>query len=1382
MSFSAPLSAPPSPLISAPLSPLISAPLSPLISAPLSPPQLPPAPTPEEQAEEKERRDRRNVNITLYTACLLLVAAASLFIGAALPVTARVAGLAVVVGLFYGAGLVVHATSRTLRPAATAFTGTGLALVPVAGVALDVLVLHDPTLSWLLTSAVGTAMMVIAAVRLDSRIVAYLTVPFLLSTVMASGAAVQQGLVWALIASIGLAVLMAWISVEGPARNRWLPAAFRTAFAQTHQWIVPGMVVLGLVVGVWIDPVQMFLLLLSACAYYATVAVIGPERYRLAATYAVRCGVLVALVPWALMLGWSADLMLTSMVVYLCVQIPLVWRGAGAQGYLPVGAAAMVDHAGCWLVAVALAASSQLAALAGTVLGTEGLLRFTPGIGVAAAVVVVTTAAFSLLFLHTNRLGEVGAPGTANLLWQVTTPVALTPLLIHPLTRTEGNAGAGDGRGWNLEIILLVIMAVEAIALVLLRRRGQPRRIDARLIPHVIAASGVALVYLAASRWAYPDGGTALTLTALAAVLWATVTALHQGPLTVRGDLTTDGEGWAATERPTGSEEPAGTAEPAGGAEPAGREKPVGTAESAGREKPVGTAEPVDATLPVVVWSGASLLAVLLLLTPSLSQGGVLLGWYVLAGITAAVALRWLGTGARWNGASGRRGDHSQDQSHDHSTDHSHDHSHDDSHDDSPDHPHDALGDRLLICRTLVLIVGGLTLLTATLRFADAAEAARTSVITSTTSDSSTGVWSWHVVIGLVLLTCWLVTVAVVTRGRLPQATRTVVLLAGQASSAVLVSTVVDRLGGNDSAARAAAVVALVVGLALRSRFARRLPGSDQSGGSAGFLTAPAMSWLVTGAVIVLGFVELAAGEGDRAALMVMALALMGAGLVLRVSAGGHWAVLAGVIGLVVVASAWFDLTGGWLPAALFPTSAAAALILLLTLSVAAWEIAVSTGRLVPRAGSEPGSVSSVPSVPSLAWLPWLYDLALFRAVAAATGWAVALVLGLTGEVDRGPHFGALGMTMAVGALVLYVFARARGMVALLAGTVIAVPVSWWLLSPWWTERGWWYPEEAWTAVLIGVLSAAGLGLWALVDARQNQRSLVTVEAVRSTEASVALDSGIRQRPAILWQGGLAVMLVLALGTVVALEPRAGLPEDAVVWTALAAVVAGIWLTIDAWGRTLLWAAALDGQTQWVLFGRDAAVLLTFAAASRAWWQTALPDDPGRAGWWNVQLLVLVLVGLGFRHVLRDRSLPGQETGGRRPMAHFGAASGVFTIAGLYVLANGSAQMQLTVLVGFALLVMLGLTRREQLLTWWGAAGVAMSVLWYLRGYTYVYLALLGLVLIVLAVRQLRRHQARQPAGGSEQVRPSAAGPDLAPDLAPDVDVDRDQAEGTRGR
>jgi hypothetical protein len=38
---------------------------------------------------------------------------------------------------------------------AVAFTGAGLALLPVLGVALDALVLQDPALSWLVTSAVA---------------------------------------------------------------------------------------------------------------------------------------------------------------------------------------------------------------------------------------------------------------------------------------------------------------------------------------------------------------------------------------------------------------------------------------------------------------------------------------------------------------------------------------------------------------------------------------------------------------------------------------------------------------------------------------------------------------------------------------------------------------------------------------------------------------------------------------------------------------------------------------------------------------------------------------------------------------------------------------------------------------------------------------------------------------------------------------------------------------------------------------------------------------------------------------------------------------------------------------------------------------------------
>jgi hypothetical protein len=121
-----------------------------------------------------------------------------------------------------------------------------------------------------------------------------------------------------------------------------------------------------------------------------------------------------------------------------------------------------------------------------------------------------------------------------------------------------------------------------------------------------------------------------------------------------------------------------------------------------------------------------------------------------------------------------------------------------------------------------------------------------------------------------------------------------------------------------------------------------------------------------------------------------------------------------------------------------------------------------------------------------------------------------------------------------------------------------------------------------------------------------------------------------------------------------------------------------------------------------------------------------------------VLVVLLVAMGLwhgnqrhGYRHGARQR--PGRRLG-----LHLAAAT-VFTLAASYVLVDGTSLMQLAVLAGFGLLVVLGLVQRLQVLTWWGAAGVALSVLWYLREYTYAYLALLGAALIALAVWQLQR-------------------------------------------
>ena len=62
----------------------------------------------------------------------------------------------------------------------------------------------------------------------------------------------------------------------------------------------------------------------------------------------------------------------------------------------------------------------------------------------------------------------------------------------------------------------------------------------------------------------------------------------------------------------------------------------------------------------------------------------------------------------------------------------------------------------------------------------------------------------------------------------------------------------------------------------------------------------------------------------------------------------------------------------------------------------------------------------------------------------------------------------------------------------------------------------------------------------------------------------------------------------------------------------------------------------------------------------------------------------------------------------------------------------------------FAVLLVAGLGYGERLFVWWGAAGVALCIMWAMRQYTYVLLALIAVGLIALALWRLSRGK---PAG-----------------------------------
>lgn len=220
-----------------------------------------PALTPAEQS-------LRNLNTVLYMASFLLVAAAAAFVATAMPADVRLVGLITVVVLFYGVGMVLHAHVARLRPAAAAFIGTGLAILPFVGVALHLLGGVPEAASWFAISLIGLIAYAVAAVVLQSQVVSYLTMAFVLSLVSSAVAAASLPIIWYFIALIIVSLLANVASFLWPRR---IPYLFRLPVEQTGQLVTPLAVLASLFV-VSRMTIQMYeVLFLVVSAHYMVV-------------------------------------------------------------------------------------------------------------------------------------------------------------------------------------------------------------------------------------------------------------------------------------------------------------------------------------------------------------------------------------------------------------------------------------------------------------------------------------------------------------------------------------------------------------------------------------------------------------------------------------------------------------------------------------------------------------------------------------------------------------------------------------------------------------------------------------------------------------------------------------------------------------------------------------------------------------------------------------------------------------------------------------------------------------------------------------------------------------------------------------------------------
>lgn len=254
-------------------------------------PAAQPEETPAERQARREKRDRQNINITLYVASLLLVAAAALFIGTSLPPTLRFAGVCVVTAAFYASGFVLHARVPRLRPAAVAFAGTGLALVPVTGLALYNFALHHGPAAWLITSLIGTAAYVAAAVRLESRVLVYLSLTFMASSAWSGVAVLGGALVWYFAALICVAVVLTAVALAKPG---WLPPVYVRPLIVLHPLVVPAVAAAATCVPLLLDKTGYALIMAMCGCYFGLMAAVPGSRLRLANFYAARISLTLA--------------------------------------------------------------------------------------------------------------------------------------------------------------------------------------------------------------------------------------------------------------------------------------------------------------------------------------------------------------------------------------------------------------------------------------------------------------------------------------------------------------------------------------------------------------------------------------------------------------------------------------------------------------------------------------------------------------------------------------------------------------------------------------------------------------------------------------------------------------------------------------------------------------------------------------------------------------------------------------------------------------------------------------------------------------------------------------------------------------------------------
>ncbi|MFM9429258.1 hypothetical protein ACFDR8_000124 [Arthrobacter sp. MP_2.3] len=1243
----------------------------PVSRRPLVPPPLPAKESAADRAARKEKRDRQNINITLYVASLLLVAAGALFIGAALPAGLRFAGVGVITALFYAAGLILHAQAPRLRPAAVAFAGTGLALIPLAGLAMFNLTLHNGPAAWLISSVVGTVAYVSAAVRMDSKVLAYLSLTFVVSTGWSGISVLGGALVWYFVVLIAVAVLLTLLALTRPG---WVPSVYLEPLMDLHPFVVPAVAAAGTFLpGLLSSGEYAFVMSLSG-AYFALIAALPQSRFRVAHYYGARASLTVAAAAAAWAATGGVQWMILTVVVLAAFQAVLVASGRDVVAPALLGPAGRrrADALGTfglqllltvvWGAAAWFDSAAGAPAGAGVPLWVPPLLALLTGMvlavrlsGVAEwgppAALVVTAAGMDTA----GGWAPAGFLISAAVFWTVRSLPAAEPLRLHfvlaarvavSLAFPAVAAAVTSASPAALPVVsafLLGLLAQQLTTAVLVRTGVAAPGPNITLAAFTLAA----VPTLAAVALADPTQGRAYTG---AAIVLQLLVGLGIG-------LALSGAAASSPWRPGVPELlPVGMAAVLSGMAFTGVSFMAGNISLALTFLYLITTALRRGSLRQrwCYWWLARGVGTLLVLTGyhqlRRATGPVLVGGEELA--SAAVAVLVLGLQLTFPLLAAARGRA----------------------------PRGVFADAAVV---LVLQGAGLALLRSA-RPHDAGSWQLTGVVVLIALSAAAAgfvlrtrpaaaVFAPAALAGLLLARTGSALDVELVLGVFSVFSAVMVVAAAQRTAkgsyfaAARVLTLALALVLSYDAAASVTAVSVVFGLALAAQHGIRWFMRSRLQ-AVPFQQAAVWITLAGQAVLPAGLLAAAPDDGGRwAVLLLVVLLLVSAAVASRVflaRGAAYLMVYAAVFGTVALGPglqfAAAASAGGVLDRPVLDYDGVVEVLLVLAAAAA------GAGALLQRRRRDDVE----------RWL-WLV---------AAGGFAGAGLL-----LAQGASGWLVAAAVLVCAAVLFTASHVERWSVCYPPAVAAVLVGATLAAAELTGQA----SGVWSSYLpwLAGCAPAGVGLYAV---RWLRRGPLAADPLRRW----ALASG----------GFLGLALTAA----------AGLRWDATAWT----------------GAVLVAVAAMVCCIEAPVGGRRAAAelgaLATTAAVQRAVLFAGPDASPGWPGWfWVLQWYVVLAAVLGALRL----------AAGNRPVARaeWAAGAGLLSLSGLGIIFGGDPSQQLWVLAVLAVLLVAGLTAGERLFVWWGAAGVALCILWALRQYTFALLALVAVALIGIAVWRLNR-------------------------------------------